>query len=180
MEENTTKKTRAEVDIKFPLIFSFILLVFCVLIGFSKDKFAYWGIHEEILSSGQIGMIPMISAHIALLSMLFIFIRFGYSAIIHWIALILIFGALGLYLFNNGSCLTEKGLYERDFGKTVYYSFDEIESYKVIKNKTIENQGSQLYKVSLKNGKTFAFQQLKPQYLTKINQTILMAERKVE
>jgi hypothetical protein len=183
MEESIKKKAkREEVDMKIPLISSFILMIVIMSFGLSGDKFVYWGIEEGIVGSGEIGLMGILSYHLSLLVMLFVFIRFGHSKLIHWLSLCIVFSVLGFFVFNNGSCITEKGIYERDFGKTVFYPFEEVKTYKVDKRENVMNEKPYEFTFYLKNGDVFTFQQkaVDTKLLLKISHSIAMAEAKTK
>ncbi|PLS19171.1 hypothetical protein CVD28_01830 [Bacillus sp. M6-12] len=182
MEKNKIKHTKPEVDIKIPLIFSFILMTMGMVIGLSSDKYSYWGIQEKIVASEQVGLLGLMSYHTSLFVMIMVFIKFGHSKIIHWLSLIVVFGTLGFFVFNSGSCLTEKGLYEKEFSKTIYYSFEEIETYEIKKHESINDDKTYQYNLYLKNGEKYTFNKkdLDGDLLLRINESIMLAKGQTE
>jgi hypothetical protein len=150
---------KKEVDMKIPLILSFILMIIAMMTGLGEDKFRYWGVEEKILGTGKFSVFGVLSYHLSILVMLGVFIRFAHNRSVHWFSLIIVFGILNFYAYNSGSCLTDEGVYKRELGATQFYAFEEMETVEVKKQ---ENQGihkAYVVKVSFKNGEKFTFEQ---------------------
>jgi hypothetical protein len=102
-----TKEIQKESNIKIPLILSFIYIITGMIIKLNEKTFFYWGIKEDILGVGEIQIWEMVVYHFTLLLSIIILILFERKPIIQWFSLFLVFGMLGYFIFNSGSCVTK-------------------------------------------------------------------------
>jgi hypothetical protein len=148
-----TKDSLKESNIKISLVLSFVFIITGIIIRLTEDTFLYWGIKEDILGIEEISIWEIIIYHLTLLISIIILILFEKKPVRQWFLLIFVFGMLGYFIFNSGSCITKEGIYERKWGETVFHPFSEVVSYQ----KNHKNERKESYTLRLKNGQSFTF-----------------------